>query len=207
MEIHLWSFPSLVPRASPHPSSGGCWEEGGGVLILHAENARLLSSVSWHLEMALGWALCLHPIVSQQPNKPHWEPNSSTASKKKRPPKAIFPSFTSETLCSLCGSAEHKRWLIISRQCLVSIPLPRRYCFHSGNGYVWTSSLQKNTLAEQFFFFFSVCFNYPNISSMTGSCALHPIGSPLQAGGCYPCAHLYWDAERRGKGLSEWTQQ
>lgn len=33
---------------------------------------------------------------------------------------------------------------------------------------MWTSSLQKNTLAEQFFFF-SVCFNYPNISSMTGS--------------------------------------
>lgn len=54
VEIHLWSFPSLVPRASPHPSSEGCWEEGGGVLILHAENARFLSSVSWHLEMALG---------------------------------------------------------------------------------------------------------------------------------------------------------
>lgn len=53
--------------------------------------------------------------------------------------KAIFPYFISETLCSLCGSAEHKQWLIICRQCLVSILLPRRDLFHSGNCYMWTS--------------------------------------------------------------------
>lgn len=47
VESHLWSFPGLVPRVSTHPSSEGCWGEGGGVLILHAENAHFLSSVSF----------------------------------------------------------------------------------------------------------------------------------------------------------------
>lgn len=47
VESHLWSFPGLVPGVSTHPSSEGCWGESGGVLILHAENAHFLSSVSF----------------------------------------------------------------------------------------------------------------------------------------------------------------